>query len=127
MKHPEQDLQIAVANFLRVSAPRLLWWATPNAINMKGGARAGAFNKAMGVLPGVADLIFILPRVGRNGVSGHPAFIELKAEGGRMEPSQHVFKSDVEALGCPYVVCRSLDDVQETLLEWGVELRARAT
>ena len=115
-QHREQDLQISVIRYLRVVAPDLLYWAVPNAIGIKNTARAGALNKRMGVRAGVADLNFIL-------ADGKAAFIELKVEGAYQRPTQKAFQADVEARGCAYVVCRSLDDVRVTLEEWGVPLR----
>ena len=70
----------------------------------------------MGVLPGVADLVFILP-------GEQAAFIELKSPTGRQSTAQKAFQTAVEARGCAYVVCRSIDDVRVTLDGWGVPLR----
>lgn len=118
MKRQEQALQIAVVAFLKLAAPDLLFWSTPNAVNTKNGKRAGAFNKAMGVLPGVADLQFLLG-------DGRTGFIELKSRTGAQTKAQETFEDSVNALGCPYVVCRSIDDVRVTLEDWGVKLRGR--
>lgn len=116
MRRQEQTLQIAVVQFLQLAAPDLVFWATPNAVNTKNGKRAGAFNKAMGVRPGVADLQFLLG-------DGKTGFVELKSRTGVQTKSQETFEDDVNALGCPYVVCRSIDDVKVTLEDWGVKFR----
>jgi hypothetical protein len=48
------------------------------------------------------------------------ALIEVKAEGGRLQPSQKIFAEQyVPAWGWPYAVCRSVADVTESLNEWG--------
>lgn len=112
-KHPEDDLAMAVADFISFAAPDLLWWHTPN--GGKRAAREAMRLSRMGVLPGVADLCFVLP-------SGKVAFIELKVESSYQSPAQKAFQNDVEARGCPYVVCRSIDDVRVTLEDWGVPL-----
>lgn len=114
MKQSEDDLTYAVADFLSAACPDLLWWHTPN-----GGKRAIAVArkmKRMGTLRGVPDLQFLLP--------GKPAhFIELKAEGGYQSPEQKGFQILAEERGCKYAVCRSVEDVQQTLQEWGVQMR----
>lgn len=114
---PEDILQIQVTRFLKVAAPDLLFWHTPN-----GGRRqlgeARKF-KDMGVLPGVPDLTFVLP-------GGLAAFIELKAGKNGLEPSQRAFAEQAAANGAAWAVCRSLDEVEATLRKWGLTLRARA-
>lgn len=124
MKHPEDALAISVADFLEVAAPDLLWWhvANENATRARINKQGKRYNpngnkrKRMGVRPGVADLQFIL-------ADGKAAFIELKVEGSYQSNTQKAFQADVEARGCAYVVCRSLDDVRVTLEDWGVPLR----
>ena len=72
MKRPEEALHRAVAQFLDLALPEdAVWFHPPN-----GGARskaeAGIF-KAMGVKPGVPDVVIIY--------RSQPIFIELKAPG----------------------------------------------
>ena len=75
--------------------------------------------KDMGTRPGVADLSFVLP-------GGRAAFIELKAPKGRQSPEQKAFEADCTTNNAPYAVCRSIEEVAETLRGWGVQLRARS-
>jgi hypothetical protein len=114
---PEDILQITVARFLKVAAPDLLWWHTPNG----GTRRIGEARKFqdMGVRPGVPDMTFILP-------VGLVAFIELKAGKNGLEPSQRIFAEEAIARGAAWALCRSLEEVETTLRGWGVNLRARA-
>lgn len=123
MNRPEQKLHIAVASFLKVALPPgVVAFHCPN-----GGKRSKAeasLLKAMGVLAGVPDWTIILP-------NGQAAFIELKADGGRMSDAQLDFRERVLALRCGYEVCASIDDVERTLTDWlertkGAPLRAHA-
>lgn len=113
---PEDILQIQIARFLKLAAPDLLWWHTPNG----GTRRIGEARKFqdMGVRPGVPDMTVILP-------GGLVGFIELKAGRNGLEPSQKAFATAAVALGAAWALCRSLDEVVTTLTGWGVPLRAR--
>ena len=117
MKRPEEDLQRAVVQFLKVACPTALWFAVPN----QRGTRKRWENEmlvAMGVRAGVPDLVFVLP-------GGRVGFIELKAPKGRMEASQLIFAEEALALGTLHLVCRSVAEVQGALAAWGLPLRGR--
>lgn len=113
----EDDLQKAVVRFIGIAAPQLLVFHPAN-----GGfrnVREAAKLKSMGVKAGVADLAITLP-------DARSAFIELKTKAGRLSPHQAEFQSTCDRLGIPYAVCRSIEEVAETLRGWGVQLRARS-
>jgi len=114
----EGELQRSLIQHLRLYADkRVLYWHTPN-----GGARSKATGrnlKAMGVLPGVLDLAFLLP-------DGSPAFLELKSKDGRLEPAQTDFMVKCEALGVPCAVASNIDVALEILTAWGVLKPSRA-
>ncbi len=57
--------------------------------------------KAMGVMPGVSDLIYLRP-------GGKPLFIELKIDTGTQSDVQKAWQKAIEAAGYEYVICRSL-------------------
>lgn len=119
----EAALHMSVVRFLRYAWPDdLPWWHTPNG-GLRSKAEAGKL-RAMGVTPGVPDLCFLLP-------DRQCAFIELKGAGGHLSPDQIAFRDRVQALGCAYVVARSVEDVEATLNRWllayGRKLRARLT
>lgn len=80
--------------------------------------REAARFKAMGVRAGVADDVFIMP-------GAKVGFIELKVGRNTQEDSQLGFEADVTALGCEYVVCRSLGEVTAALEGWGIQLKGR--
>lgn len=108
MRRPEQALQIQTVAFMN-AIPDLLFFHVPN-----GGGRSkveGAILKAMGVKPGVPDLVIIRPNL-------PPAFIELKAGNGKATATQLDFAKQANARGCPWVECRSLADVAEVLDVW---------
>jgi len=102
----ESQLQQACVRWLQIQQPDCVWFAVPNQ-GRRGKANASRM-KAEGLRAGVADLVFILP-------GGRAAFIEMKSRLGRLSPSQQTFKREVEALQCPYVVCRSFDEFVGTV------------
>lgn len=79
--------------------------------------RTGARLKAMGVKPGAADFHFDW--------NGGSYYIEVKAERGRMSPSQIDFKRNVIAAGAHYAVVRSINDTMKVLRGWEIPIRAR--
>lgn len=112
----EDILQMQVMRWIAVAAPDLVIWHIPN-----GGYRAAREAKKlkdMGVRPGVADLACILP-------NGQTGYIEMKVEGSYQRPVQKAFQADCERWGAPYAVCRSIEDVEETLRQWNVPLRVQ--
>ena len=68
--------------------------------------------RKMGLLPGVADLQIIK--------DGKSYFIELKTDTGDLSNSQIIFRDACNRTHTPYVVCRSVDDVRNQLVSWGV-------
>lgn len=110
MHRPEQKLHISVVAFLgRALPPEIVLFHPAN-----GGKRTkpeASLLKAMGVLPGVPDLVAIMP-------NGQAAFIELKAPGGQLSPEQAAVRTKLLAAGCAYAVCRTLDEVEATITRW---------
>lgn len=118
---PELDLQIQVADFLRIAtiAPAR-WWFVPNGGNLSK-AQSGRF-KAAGLTPGVADLHFAWP------LSGHALYgvIEMKAGRGVLTPDQQQFREDMAQIGHGWAECRSLEAVISTLTQWQFPLKRTA-
>lgn len=115
-KRPEQDLQVAVMQYIRVVAPEAEAIHIPN-----GGYRRkheAAILKGMGVKAGVPDILVMW-------ASGNAAFIELKSPTRRNDVSaaQDRFLERLSLLGIPNAVCCSLDDVAKNLKAWGVPMR----
>lgn len=85
-------------------------FAIPN-----GGRRdavTGAYLKAEGVLPGIADLAVIAP-------SGKMGWLEVKAPRGRLSEEQKWFADFVRARGHEFAVVKDLGDAQIVLALWG--------
>lgn len=73
----------------------------------------GAIRKSLGVWPGVADLICLIPR------EGHGALlIEMKDEKGTQKPAQKEWQAAVEAQGYRYEICRSLRQFKELIYDY---------
>lgn len=114
----ELGLQKFTANLLALqAAPNVIWFHPPNGEYRSG--RTGARLKAMGVRPGVADIVIVLP-------NGRAAFLELKTEKGTLSKEQRAFREQCEANGAPYAVARSPEEVKAVLTVWGA-LKSRAS
>ena len=115
IKRPEQELQIGVANMLRVSLPADCFWTFIN--NGMGRSKAeGGIAKAMGQRAGVPDLLFVY--------RGRALFIEMKAGKGKESPTQIECHGLLAMAGAPVATCRSVDEVIFTLKGWGVPVQA---
>lgn len=63
--------------------------------------------KAMGVVPGVSDLIYLTPQ--------GPVFIEMKTEVGTQSPAQKEFQAIVTGLGFAYHICRNFYEFHQII------------
>lgn len=121
----ETKLTIAVADYLRgdihkgksiikVAAPfpDLLWTFVANEGR---DAASGAKFQRFGVRRGVADFMLWWP----NGKGA----IELKFESGKQSAYQKDFQYRFEQVGGYYAVCRSVKEVRDTLISWGLECK----
>jgi hypothetical protein len=79
-------------------------------------ARDGARLKAMGLVAGAPDLLVVLPH-------GKGCFIEVKSPKGRVQEAQHSFSFTCQALGWPWFVARSVDDVKLAFKALGIPTR----
>lgn len=96
--------------WFRYQYPRLatLLFAVPN-----GGRRdatTGRIMKAEGVVPGVADLLLLIP-------SGeyHGLCIEMKTEKGRQQDTQKLWQKRVEEQGYLYKIVRSFEEFKNLI------------
>ncbi|RDC59768.1 hypothetical protein HME9302_00963 [Alteripontixanthobacter maritimus] len=114
MIHAESIIQKAMVKHIR--AKGLFVCHVPNGGKLPGTRqqklRTGARLKAEGLVAGFPDLVLYGPE-------GRVGMIEVKAEGKYQQPNQKTCQAALEALGHRYAVCRSNDDVDETLSEWG--------
>lgn len=115
---PEDKLSVDVAIMLRVATVegrlRAAWTHVPHEAAGKGRFAAiyMAKARAMGLVKGSADFVF----VGANG----GAWIELKTPTGSLTPEQRDFREWCRALAVNHAVCKSVDDVVDNLISWGL-------
>lgn len=110
----ERQLQRQIRMYLRVRGFRSVH--VPNGSILAGDATKrkiqGAMLKRDGLMPGFPDLLVYGPE----GRVGH---IEVKLEGGAMQETQKDVRRWMDEWGHKYAVCRSLEDVADTLKGWG--------
>ncbi len=109
-KLTENALQIAVIDYLKLVRPRAFYFHVPN--GGRRGKREAAEFKRMGVQPGVADLLFLIP-------GGRVGAIEMKLPKGRQSADQKAFAETCDELDVKYVVAHSIEEVAQTLRDWG--------
>ena len=118
MTHPEADLQIQVADLLRLheESRHFIFWSTPNELlgsaRSNGGLGRMARFKRMGLRSGVADMVIV-----KNGCA---LFLELKSEVGRQSENQKQFQSDVIDAGAEYAIAHNIDEAIGALKIWGI-------
>jgi hypothetical protein len=112
----EYKMQIALVDLLKLTLrpDRVAYWHTPNGEWRS--IQTGAKLKAMGVLPGVADLFFLwsipVSVVAEPHVRKFPQnlFLELKRRGQDLSPEQEHFRDLVTAHAAYYELADSVDD-----------------
>jgi len=111
MNRPEQQIQIAVCQHLRLRAePNVFFWSTPNEAKRSWASAAGL--KAAGLTAGVPDLLILR--------GGELHALELKAPGGALTPSQRLVMERMRDCGAQVAVAKGLDEALVTLECWGV-------
>jgi hypothetical protein len=105
-------LHIPLVGALRLMLrPEVVFFHTPNGELRD--PRTARKLRAMGTLPGVADLTFLSP-------PGRVLFLELKLPGGRPTVSQLEFAQRVQVAGAEYVIVHSIAGALELLAERGL-------
>ena len=121
-RRPEQALQRAIAQFLMMALPPEIVWS---AIGHGGGGKIrGAILKAMGLRAGLGDIVIFYRERDVQPPRSSTLWLELKSDRGRQSPEQITFMNEVQQLGHYYRLCRSINDVSETLRHYGVPTRA---
>lgn len=69
----------------------------------------GSFNMSIGVVPGVADMEYV--------INGTVIFIEWKSAAGTQSPMQKDFQGKVESQGFKYVILRTLEEGKQLVYE----------
>ena len=115
----EDAIHAGIVEYLCLCAhPKLLWLHVPNGAMVKPSARM--YFARLGVLPGVADLLFVLP-------DKSVAFMEIKGPDGRLSEAQQAFQAKCALLKLRYAVVRSISDAEEKLHEWNALRSERRT
>lgn len=111
---PETVLQRNIRRYLALRGFNTV--AVPNGSVLAGDQRSRAIQMASlkrdGLTPGFPDLLVY----GSNGRIGH---IEVKCEGNYQTASQKECERWLTERGQLVAVCRSIEDVAETLAKWG--------
>jgi hypothetical protein len=103
--HRESQLQRECVKWFRLQYPALghMLFAVPNGGSRN--AREAGIMKDEGVVPGVSDLILLLPRKGYGSLC-----LECKTPDGQQSYNQAAWQGSCEASGNKYVIFRSVDD-----------------
>jgi hypothetical protein len=108
---PEAQLQAASAKYLVLALPK-----TCVAIHCPSeGRRSWAFGKrlkAAGAVAGVPDWLLF--------AAGRAYAIELKSAKGSLSAAQQAFHERLRGASVPVAVCRSLDEIEASLKDWGI-------
>ena len=114
--HSEQQIQKAICQHLRVRGHRdLYWWHHP-----AGGYRSpveAAILKSIGAKPGLPDLFLLR--------DGKLYGLELKAQGGRLSPTQATAQVLLRQAGATINTAVGIDAAIRQLETWGL-LKGRA-
>lgn len=118
----EASLQAASAQYFKLRLPKT-FLAIHCANEGRRSWAQGKRLKAQGMTAGVPDWLIMgsQPHYTRGPDSVALTWaIELKARRGSLSPAQKAFHKRLEAAGVPVCVCRSLDDIEAQLKQWGV-------
>ena len=120
----ESDIQIQIVEYLSSLSRShgFLFFSVPNeallsitkalGINDRMSFALLAILKKMGMTPGTCDIVI--------GCEGKMYAVEVKNERGKQSPNQVTFEAWCQMCDVPYRVVRSVHDVSECLIEWGI-------
>ncbi len=119
----EAQLHRAVAQFLRVALKPPQFFTTFPAGG--GGRVRGAQLKAMGLAPGMPDILVFHTHMDVDGWRWPEVYgIELKTKKGEQSDTQIAMALAFDDIGSGIDVCRSVEEVEKVLRDWGVPLHA---
>ena len=108
----EQGLQAAIVELFHALGvfKRAIVFSVPN----EGKRRAATTGrlKAMGLLPGVADLVIVH--------AGRAFFLEVKMPRGRLSLRQKEFRDLCERFCLPWAIVRSVEEARKQIVEWRI-------
>jgi hypothetical protein len=116
----ELQLQISLVQWCRWKLrPDVLMWHTPNGEERD--KRVAAKLKAMGVLPGIADLTFMWrEEFGDFQHRLRVLFLELKARGRKLNDAQLNFSMRAISCGALFQVADNIDDAMRIIEDYGL-------
>jgi hypothetical protein len=104
MKHDESRIQYDICQWLQTNG--FFFFSVPNEATGRTAVQQMRLI-AMGLRPGAADLVVVLP--------GSVVFMEVKDETGTQSKQQINFQEKVQSLGHKYFIVRSVEDVKNLL------------
>jgi len=118
---PEDHLQASICQFLDRALPTDAWYCSvPNGSVLAGtpAKRAMQMNKLKrtGLKVGAPDLFVLF--------MGQFLALEVKSPKGVVSDNQKITATDIRLAGGAYTIVRSVDDVEDELLAFGIPLRA---
>ena len=112
----EASIQKAIVEYLRAVLPHAIVAAIPNGSQRTASGRPA--NAVAGLLPGMPDLIVLLPR-------GRTVFFEVKAAKGRVSDNQLAIHLELQGLDHQCAVVRSIDEVRLALKVWEIQTKEK--
>jgi len=109
---PEYAMYRQIVDTLRYARPGVVWWHTPN--EGKRNRATGGILKAMGMKPGVADFLFVIPP------DGKLAALEIKAPGNKPTAAQAAFLQEIQRAGGLAAWCDTWELAIKHLAAWGI-------
>lgn len=116
MKRPEQQIQKDLMSFIGQACPHELFAAhVPNGVNA--GPVVGSILRDMGVVAGFPDLIIFH--------KGKSYALEVKAERGKLSPSQIMTMAALREAGVECAVAYGLQGCIDQIIAWNLTKRTR--
>jgi hypothetical protein len=112
----EAQIQKAIVDYLRAVLPHAIVSAIPNGSQRTASGRPA--NAVAGLLPGMPDLMVLLPQ-------GRVIFFEVKAAKGRVSDNQLNIHMQMQPLDHVVAVVRSIDETRNALKIWGIETKEK--
>lgn len=115
---PEQEIQRAVVDYLRLALPGALVFAVPN----------NERRPVPGMYKGMTDLVVVFDYwcAAEHAEVRRIGFIEVKAPGRDLRPEQATFRDECRGRALLWACVRSVEGAEVALRSWGIEPRATA-
>lgn len=111
-QRPEQQIQAAVVDYLRLALPGALVFAVPNNPRLP----------TPGMYAGMTDAVIDW----RSLAGVLVGYMEVKTKTGKLTPAQKEFRDFCQRTGRPWACVRSVEEAETALVAWGWKPRATA-